>query len=245
MPRDGDGDDTDYDENHNDLNSQDLVGNLECLHRTKHTFTVSKSKSRKGVEATLWSVPHWDNEDSSIDSNSDAGTRKKRRLLVFNAHLDPTPQCSENRRHQIHEIAAYIRDTLEVIATEDEDADWNSTGVLIVGDFNIQAGTHEYHDVLVSDQETGWIVRDLFWEEGETPESSLHQHTYAWKNSLAMYPDDCGRIDYMLAVDQFSTNDNRCYNFMPLKAVGKCIREEPVGEESSDHYALIVDLVPA
>eukprot|EP00539_Tryblionella_compressa_P003177 CAMPEP_0178747280 /NCGR_PEP_ID=MMETSP0744-20121128/8237_1 /TAXON_ID=913974 /ORGANISM="Nitzschia punctata, Strain CCMP561" /LENGTH=291 /DNA_ID=CAMNT_0020400505 /DNA_START=246 /DNA_END=1121 /DNA_ORIENTATION=- len=184
-----------------------------CRYRKKHTFTKSRSKSRKGVEATLWDVPQW-------------GEGKK--LLVFNTHLDPW--SVSNRRHQVGEILEFFRDTLQTIDERSNGThDWSNTGVIALGDFNIKADSAEYEETLMSNQ--GWI--DYFQDE-------LGQ-TYATDNSLANYPEDCGRIDYIFGVERYGTS----HRFLPLKAVSRSIRKEPVGEESSDHYALLLDLLPA
>jgi hypothetical protein len=54
------------------------------------------------------------------------------------------------------------------------------------------------------------------------------------------YPEDCGRIDYIFGVYCFGK-----FNFLPMKAVSKTIEKELVGIESSDHYALLIELLPA
>jgi endonuclease/exonuclease/phosphatase family metal-dependent hydrolase len=190
--------------------------NLKCKHRTKHTFTKSRSRSHKGVEATMWSIPQWEGGN--------------RALLVFNTHLDPWNV--PNRRHQMDELRQFFHQTLTAIdrdSDQDGQHDWSQTGVLVLGDFNIKAGSQEYDEVLMNNE--GWI--DFF--KGES-----HQ-TYALENSLVSCPADCGRIDYVFGIDSFGSS----HKFMKLTATSRSIQKEPVGMESSDHYALIVDLLPA
>jgi endonuclease/exonuclease/phosphatase family metal-dependent hydrolase len=188
---------------------------MTCRYRHKHTFTKSRSMSLKGVEATLWDVPKWGNGN--------------KRLLVFNTHLDPWHV--NNRRQQVREILAFVGQTLQNIERKiptTSHQDWSNTGVLILGDFNIKADSKEYLDTLQSNQ--GWV--DYF--QGET------QHTYAEENSLVCYSEDCGRIDYIFGLHYYKTK----YCFLPLTVVSRSIRKEPVGKESSDHYALEIELVP-
>jgi hypothetical protein len=96
---------------------------IECDYRKKHTFTVSRSRSLKGVEATLWKIPQWGPE---------------RWLLVFNTHLDPWAET--NRDLQVQQLVSVFEDTLQDLPTWN----WSQTGVVVVGDFNIKADSEEY-----------------------------------------------------------------------------------------------------
>lgn len=190
--------------------------NVTCINRIKHTFTKSQSKSYKGVEATMWKTPQWEGGNKT--------------LLVFNTHLDPSNTL--NRRHQIYEIIEFVDRTMSTMEREkgqNEQHDWSQTGVLVVGDFNIRADSEEYGEVLLNNE--GW--RDFFAGE--------KQHTYASQNSLVNCLAACGRIDYIFGIESFGYTRK----FMKLKVVSRSIQREPVGMESSDHYALIVDLLPA
>lgn len=250
---------------------------MACRYRSKHTFAVSRSKSSKGVEATLWDVPQWRDGQSGNCSGSKEKNRK--RLLVFNTHLDPWHAA--NRRAQIREIFHFIEDTLQSIesihAKDKEDSppsfykgeeleyrkhDWSQTGVMVVGDFNIKAGSKEYWETLEymesvstpSDGNSSWI--DYFSFPGGADDGSEDQHTYALQNLLVEYPKDCGRIDYIFGIQRFGNLPKAMVGttlqqsespriFMPLNAVSSLIRKEPIGAESSDHYALILEVIPA
>jgi hypothetical protein len=96
---------------------------IECYYRKKNTFTVSRSRSLKGIEATLWKIPQWGPE---------------RWLLVLNTHLDPWVET--NRELQVQQIESFFEDTLQDLPTQN----WSQTGVLVVGDFNIKAASEEY-----------------------------------------------------------------------------------------------------
>jgi endonuclease/exonuclease/phosphatase family metal-dependent hydrolase len=321
---------------------------IKCLYRNKYTFTVSRSKSKKGIEGSLWDIPQWSDDDDDNNSNdaiiekrvdvvlrnttTTTNNQTKRRLLVFNTHLDPWD--SMNRKKQVNEILDFIDGTLRsieeeimminnIVVDDDDDDDeetgqrqqqqqqiqhewWSNTGVLIVGDFNIKAGSTEYYETLMSmsmsnnnnknnndddsnrrrHHQCNW--KDYFFgiEEGDNNNEKvinnnnnndkskhIHQHhTYSIQNSLVEYPNDCGRIDYIFGIQDFTTSPtagsilNREYQkqqqhqekknmnsiistsssrtFMTLDRVTRSIRKEPIGAESSDHYALILDLIP-
>eukprot|EP00534_Pseudo-nitzschia_fraudulenta_P004479 CAMPEP_0201136810 /NCGR_PEP_ID=MMETSP0850-20130426/55080_1 /ASSEMBLY_ACC=CAM_ASM_000622 /TAXON_ID=183588 /ORGANISM="Pseudo-nitzschia fraudulenta, Strain WWA7" /LENGTH=275 /DNA_ID=CAMNT_0047408135 /DNA_START=321 /DNA_END=1148 /DNA_ORIENTATION=- len=272
---------------------------MTCRYRSKHTFAVSRSRSNKGVEATLWDVPQWSSGEDSSSSNMDEIStgntgkninpqRQHKRLLVFNTHLDPWHPS--NRKKQIGEILGFIEATLQsieiAVPTASRDAednivgddqdretyDWSETGVLLVGDLNIKAGSKEYWDTLMpsdsslsvsNSNENSHSWKDYFYVQGKTDGNDNNnddQHTYAFQNSLVEYPSDCGRIDYVLGIQRFSepatsesthgvyrtTNRQQAKTriFMPLTAVARSIRKERIGEESSDHYALLVELIP-
>jgi endonuclease/exonuclease/phosphatase family metal-dependent hydrolase len=184
---------------------------ITCEYRAKHTFSKSRSKSLKGVEATLWKIPQWQDDRS---------------LLVLNTHLDPWHL--PNRQLQVNEIVQFLKETLKNIDEECQGQhDWSQTGVLVVGDFNIKADSEEYHKVLLKQQ--GW--RDYCL--GET------QQTYALENSLVSSPEDCGRIDYIFGVSRFGK-----YQFLPLECLSTSIEKQPHGQELSDHYPLVVEMIP-
>ena len=191
------------------------IPTISCQYRAKHTFSKSRSKSLKGVEATLWNIPQW--KDIS--------------LLVLNTHLDPWH--ASNRQIQVREIVEFLRDTLKAIDDQSTDSnkenchDWSRTAVLVVGDFNIKADSEEYHQIMQEQK----VWKDYF--RGES------QHTYALENSLVSYSKDCGRIDYIFGIDEFGT-----HRFQSLKCISKSIQLQPNSQEMSDHYPLVVELVP-
>jgi hypothetical protein len=195
---------------------------MTCRYRMKHTFTVSRSRSLKGVEATLWDV-------SSLWGPS-------KWLLVFHTHLDPW--SPENRKIQVREIVHFVGETLAAIDHDSSSSndtvmhhqqDWSNTGVLVLGDFNIKADTPEYKETLMAND--GWV--DLFHGD--------KRQTYAVDNALACSLQDCGRIDFIFRLDRCGAT----HVFLPLRVVSKSVRKEATGEESSDHFALQVELLPA
>ena len=148
---------------------------ITCLYRSKHTFPISRSKSKKGVEATLWAIPQWQlkDDDNGNDNDNDGDTERIQTntivsskfsskstlqnsstllsrtatLLVLNTHLDPWHPT--NRSHQIQEITSFLEQTLQQIEETKSLKrivhDWSHTGVLLVGDFNIKAQSKEYY----------------------------------------------------------------------------------------------------
>jgi len=209
-----------------------------CVYRSKHTFTHSRSKSFKGVEATLWkNISKW---DQRFD------------LLVFHTHLDPW--SVENRKFQVQEIEEFMtRVTKELMDVDNEDVGRRNTGVLVLGDFNVKFHeTKEYESLFMSrcwkdlmmptsSKETVPCIEDKKGcrKEADTELKTHQQHTYAEQNQLACCPEDYGRIDYIFSVDVI---DGR--NFLPLKCVSSHILLQPPGEELSDHYPLIVEVIP-
>lgn len=227
-------------------------------------------------------------------------------LLVFNTHLDPWHPSNrktqvdelvgfieETLRSIEHQAAGDARaaedggDESSSSLPEHGDRhqqsqrceceyDWSQTGVLVVGDFNIKAGSTEYRETLLGSCESSWLVPsaeapssptrsdgrrrgwiDYFAADDESSSSSRndnnntnkdrqqqqHHHTYALQNTLVDYPEDCGRIDYVFGIQRFDRATTRV--FLPLTVVSRSIRREPIGGESSDHYALVLELIPA
>ena len=225
----------------------------KCVYRSKHTFTVSQSRSLKGIEASLWNIPHWGNA---------------LQLLVFNTHLDPSWKGAKNRPNQIDEILEFMAHTMDdldkqttIIVKSDlktkqgiSIADWPSrTGVLLLGDFNIKASSVEYQQLL---QRKEW--KDFF--------QGMEQYTYAESNSLVPCSnlfesntnskennhkidsiedansgreEDYGRIDFIFGVARLGKR-----NFLPLQCLSRSIEIQDEGQELSDHYPLVLELVP-
>lgn len=195
---------------------------IKCLYRHKHTFSISQSRSLKGVEATLWDIPQWGDH---------------RRLLVLNTHLDPSTKGTENRRTQVIEILEFMGQTFDELSNQTAQnnetgapscptQDWSRTGVLVLGDFNIKALSDEYHQTQKQHEWTDYFL-------------GVDQHTYAQENSLALSASDWGRIDYIFGVHRFGK-----YTFLPLTCLENSIPIPDVGQELSDHYPLVVQLVP-
>lgn len=237
---------------------------ISCQYRNKHTFSVSRSKSFKGVEVSMWEIPQWQRPNDKIKSQ----------LIVFNTHLDPWND--KNRKKQIDEILTFIESTLRLIEKQGQNQqyDWSHTGVLLLGDFNIKADSDEYNDTFMPlssasrrntytisrtlnirscKRQIDVVLNDFFSGYCDSPKD----HTYNIDNSLVEYPGDCGRIDYIFGIDCFGSkipgvvdgeldlNDSNSYrNFMKLDIIHRSIQSQPIGSESSDHYALIVDLIP-
>jgi hypothetical protein len=198
----------------------DLSRGATCVYRKKHTFTKSRSKSLKGVEATLWrNIFAW-------------GGRFD--LLVFNTHLDPW--SVENRILQTYEIEQFMKS----VAMDMEDGHRRKTGVLVIGDFNVKAhNVEEYTSLFMS---RGWndlLAMVVIGNDRVNGCTDQKAHTYAEQNQLACCPEDYGRIDYIFSVDEINGK-----KFLPLKCVSSAILMQPPGEELSDHYPLVVEVIP-
>jgi endonuclease/exonuclease/phosphatase family metal-dependent hydrolase len=209
-----------------------------CVYRSKHTYTKSRSQSRKGVEVTWWkNIRKWESRYN---------------LLVFHTHLDPW--SVENRQFQVQELEQFMtRVTKKLIDVED----CKKTCILVVGDFNVKFHeTKEYESLFMSRcwkdlmattttttvpsiKDKKGCAKDDDTDNTHDPYPHQQQHTYAEQNQLACCPEDYGRIDYIFAVDVI---DGR--TFLPLKCVSSTILVQPPGEELSDHYPLVVEVIP-
>lgn len=198
-----------------------------CVYRSKHTFSQSRSKSLKGVEATLWTdIAPWDYRYD---------------LLVFNTHLDPW--VAENRQQQVNEIINFIKTTIHQIDDQLPDRQkrnaWSTTGVLVVGDFNIKADTEEYRTLLTN---RGWKDCMAIASSKEISSKNIVQddHTYDQSNALVSFPEDCGRIDYMFMIDSVEEKA-----FLPLHCLTCHTCRQAHGDELSDHYPIVAQIVPS
>lgn len=199
----------------------DMSRGTTCSYRKKHTFTKSRSKSLKGVEATLWTnICAWDG---------------KYDLLIFNTHLDPW--IAENRKLQVSEIEHFMTTTVKDMGDEQR----SRTGVLVVGDFNVKADNlNECEELFVKRQWKDLLEKVSIENELVDGRNDKRAHTYAQKNDLACCPDDYGRIDYIFAVDKIGDMD-----FLSLTSLCSQIPIQMAGEELSDHYPVTVELIPS
>lgn len=197
-----------------------------CAYRSKHTFSQSRSKSLKGVEATLWTdIAAWDYHYD---------------LLVFNTHLDPW--VKENRQQQVNEIIDFMTTTIhriDQLPNHQRRNGWSSTGVMVVGDFNVKADTEEYETLF---RNRGWKDCMAIVSSKETLSNDIvrEEQTYASSNSLVSFPEDCGRIDYMFMVDALEARD-----FLPLQCLTCHTCRQPHGNELSDHYPIVAQIIPS
>eukprot|EP00873_Tetraselmis_striata_P032834 jgi/Tetstr1/453098/TSEL_003938.t1 len=217
------------------------------LHTQRRSFTVSRSRSLKGVEATLWSPRQW----------------QSRRLLVFNTHLDPWVDA--NKLQQLREIRAFVADTVaEVSARRAEfggDPDlasfWRGIAVLVVGDFNIKSTCGPMYDRML--QLLGGPdspAQDLYraTASGGSAVAIEDELTYdIAANSLADSAGDSGRIDYVLQLTGLpaleatmpdAAHTAPALQFMQLRCERYNIARQERGQELSDHWGLEPELWP-
>jgi len=198
-----------------------------CIHRSKETFQVSRSSSRKGAEASLWKLHLWkdDEQDEKGSHITSTSNHDHYYMLVFNTHLDPW--MPQNRHQQIQQILSFFESTINSL-----DVDWSRTGVLILGDFNIVANSDEYKKL-----PREW--KDLFDDHDQSRERQADHFTYSQQNHWASSSDDFGRIDYIFSVQEF-----RGRHFLPLECTTRSLEKQSPGEEFSDHYPLMIELLP-
>ncbi len=196
----------------------------KCIYRSKHTFSKSRSKSLKGVEATLWTdIVAWDCHYN---------------LLVFNTHLDPW--IVENRKIQVNEIEDFIRTTIDQIqkTPELQTDDWSKLGVLVVGDFNVKAETEEYQALFVSRSWKDLVA--MAKENNEEDDKQTEMTTYDKDNSLVSCSEDHGRIDYVFGIEEMDSKE-----FLSLRCQAVHVVRQSNGEELSDHYPIVVQIIPS
>eukprot|EP01116_Phalansterium_solitarium_P008836 TRINITY_DN22800_c0_g1_i1.p2 TRINITY_DN22800_c0_g1~~TRINITY_DN22800_c0_g1_i1.p2 ORF type:complete len:382 (+),score=99.35 TRINITY_DN22800_c0_g1_i1:75-1148(+) len=213
---------------------------LRLLHSGKHTFTISESRSRKGVGCVLLDMePYWPG----------------RQLLVFNTHLDPTDL--PNRRAQLAEIQDFIGKTVRELLGRRGGFEPAKCGVVCTGDFNTAADWPDQYAYLL--RVLG--ARDLYAEQAARQAAgapgSLAPHTYDMANSLAtkIATKQSRRIDYIFALDHVSdfgdwnpdgpVGDARRIEFMRLACDQFVVERQPFGEEFSDHWPQTAVLRPA
>jgi endonuclease/exonuclease/phosphatase family metal-dependent hydrolase len=138
------------------------------------------------------------------------------------------PWVRENKKAQTEQIVQFMEETLNDLENQPHAnaPKWSQTGVLVLGDFNIKAGSDEYHETLRKSN-PNWI--DYF--------ETVEDHTYSLENPLVRSPDDVGRIDYIFGVP---TCGGR--TFMTLDCMSCEVEKQ--NPPLSDHYPLTIQLLP-
>jgi hypothetical protein len=198
---------------------------LKPLVTWSQTFSISATKSRKGVMGTLWDM-------STIWGSS-------RKLMVFSTHLDAFHV--ENRRHQLAQAVKFIDNVVqEEIAAERIRPD--NTAILLLGDFNIIQGSDEYHQTLQQECQSTQGARMVdFCDEVYGPDNDIL--TFDPANSLTQKPGNFGRIDYILGINSLRIG-GQTVQLMPLKCLEWRTVKQPPQHELSDHWAIFVKLLP-
>lgn len=65
------------------------------------------------------------------------------------------------------------------------------------------------------------------------------EHTYSESNSLVNFQEDCGRIDYVFMVDSLEGR-----KFLPLHCLTCRTSRQRHGDELSDHYPIVAEIIP-
>jgi len=195
---------------------------IPLLYHDRHVFSVSETKSQKGVQTILLNMKsYWPDKY----------------FLVFNTHLDPLHV--ENKRKQLQEIHNFMEYTINEIKTKPfyNDKFFENCSVILVGDFNIPSISSEYQKMF--DIIKG---RDLY-KEYFTKFQKEEECTFdGGENSLIVHSYKA-RIDYIFSFDSFSLS-NEEIKFMPLIVHDFKIATQPKGEELSDHWPLVIQVSP-
>eukprot|EP00357_Protocruzia_adherens_P022181 CAMPEP_0115027140 /NCGR_PEP_ID=MMETSP0216-20121206/35270_1 /TAXON_ID=223996 /ORGANISM="Protocruzia adherens, Strain Boccale" /LENGTH=398 /DNA_ID=CAMNT_0002402561 /DNA_START=3434 /DNA_END=4627 /DNA_ORIENTATION=- len=190
-------------------------GGLYCSHRSditveefrKHVFTVSATKSKKGVIAMLY------NADLILPGKY---------VLGINTHLDPY-NIQNKQERQIEQVVEFIRETVEHLAKRRPTLDFSKTALIMTGDFNIDSQTRLYRKLI---EISG--VRDLYLEYC-TEGGIRPQNTHCSANPYADNFD--GRIDYVFSIDRIAGVE-----FAPVKVRSAEVITQELGKEFSDHW---------
>ncbi|KAI9003406.1 Endonuclease/exonuclease/phosphatase [Hyaloraphidium curvatum] len=232
----------------------------------RHTYTVSATPSRKGVLGSLWDVSgHWGKGarwlcvfSTHLDAWNDGNKRvqlKEMADFVGRSLAGPVRSAVEAAEREgwggrpeswtKGPIGAHHADPMARVA------------VVLVGDFNIAApasadaavdGSASGHSALYASELLGMIpprkLVDLFAAfRGQDDRTA----TYDKVNNALVEPGpgNHGRIDHVLGLGAFEDPvSGRTVELMPLRCVGaEVVRQQP-GLELSDHYPVVVRLVP-
>jgi len=118
---------------------------------------------------------------------------------------------------------------------------FENCGVLLMGDFNTPSTSGEYERLIGTFQ-----ARDLYIEHIANTNEKEEPTFDGSRNSLILEARMSHRIDFIFALDKFvcTSEPKDVITFMKLKAVSFSIGVQPRGEELSDHWPLITQVVP-
>jgi len=196
---------------------------FNILHSDRHTFTVSETKSQKGVIVNLLDVSsHW-------------GPGKT--LLVLNTHLDPTN--NNFKYQQCTEISNFLLQTVSKLQPffSLNQLKWTDCSVILCGDLNLDTRQEVYQDILNKVFEGS---TDLCWEFNPNIDSNI---TYTGKNSLSGTNSGNTIIDHIISINKLTIDENTTIYFHKLKVLSVNIDTQNPNEEMSDHWPVNIQLI--
>lgn len=181
------------------------------------SYTVSKTKSKKGMCANLYTKRNNNNNNNKVEKH----------LLVVNTHDDPmnignvqimqmaeltlfidksVRQVAHMLRSQVLQSSTVAKAGAASAARDERESNISAPlqlAAVVVGDFNFCPGSTEYRELfnimktVPPNTGAGAIaLREIL------PAASLATHTYARENKLVQWPTSCGRLDHIFAVDR-------------------------------------------
>lgn len=196
----------------------DADPSLAVIKTWRHTFTVSATRSNKGVFAVLFNMENfWPGK----------------KMLVCNTHLDAFNE--DNKRLQMQEIKSFLQSV-----TIDAELEGN-TAILIAGDFNCPDKSPLYDQSLMQISGEPGGVTDLLLQYAP---HLAQEATFDSPSNNKLATLDCGpcRIDYLLNVCRLGGLETR---FLELEATNCNLVKQEYGQELSDHWGLCCSLRPA
>ena len=147
---------------------------------------------------------------------------------------------------------------------------WSNTAVLLVGDLNIKSSDITMYGYILEALGPQLPASDMYHavegRPGQLPAGSCSDtHTYdSTCNSLVEFPQDSGRIDHVFLLRSVQTHLPRhggdagtgpeaggnsaqqllALDFMPLKCLRFEVVKGQLGDELSDHWPLLLEIVP-
>lgn len=172
---------------------------------------------------------------------------------------DPVNVPSPVRSAQLKEMKEFMSSFLDSIKEKLGGKSTQDVGFILVGDFNCASTCSQYEEIVNAFGKS----RDLFLEHHKGEKFTFKTHakdtantencfTYdkSSKNSYVISElngvvfSDPGRIDYIFAIDQFSTINEKKIDFMHLESTYSEILRQPYNEEFSDHWGVEAHIQP-
>lgn len=118
--------------------------NLKLLHHQRYTFTISSTKSKKGVQVRLFIFILIDEKKKKAALLDMDPLWPSKYLLIFNTHLDAVDR-NGSKKIQVEQLQSFMAETLQSLSSK---IPLKNCGVLLMGDFNISSISSGYSDLI-------------------------------------------------------------------------------------------------
>lgn len=204
---------------------------INLIHASKHTFSVSESKSKKGVMCVVLDVSQfWPNKH----------------LMLFNTHLDP--MNLNNKKQQVMEIQSFIAQTTDSLRTSKK---WTSeyfeknVAAMVIGDFNIPSIVTQDYQFLLDSLQANDLYSSFCKEKGIEETSTYEPHNSLYTLLPTKKWNVPRRIDYVFGIKSIAGSaGSQPTKFMQIKVEDFQIEKQEHMKEYSDHWAQAVTIMP-